>query len=79
MGARISRTKLTFKLPSDIKKGIVINAYTTGKNINIEGYTGKIVLIDSEKELPENVMPCRKGSEHGGRAWIEIEMAEKVA
>ena len=67
-----SKTKISFKLPHDVKKGDVTNAFSTSPDVLIEGYIGKINLIGNTKELPQGVKLCRTSSGNSGRAWVEI-------
>ena len=70
-----SKTKLIFKLPREIKKGSVINAYSTSADILIEGYIGKIKLINSANDLPKKgILSCRPTGSNNGKAWIEMEL-----
>ena len=68
-----SKTKLVFKLPQGISKGSVVNAYSTSTNVLIEGYTGKIELINSANDLPKKgILICRTTGNNNGKAWIEV-------
>ena len=70
-----NKTKVTFKLPQEIKKHTVEKAYSTSKNVNIEGYTGKIETIGSTSELPKDgIHSCRPIGGHNGRAWIQARL-----
>lgn len=76
MSTRQSRkTNIGFKLPTNITKKNVIKAYSTSKNIIIEGYTGDIQYVDSIKHIKE-VLPCRPVSKHGGKAWVRVKLLQ---
>ncbi len=73
MGTRqFRKTKQGFKLPESISSKNVKKAYSTSKDITIEGYSGNIIHIKSKKEKPADSLPCRPSSNHGAKAWVSV-------